>query len=428
MRSEALSLVQPRAPRAILAYPRLPTAYELPPGWEAVHFADGVDALAITTRHLSDDVLEQLVRRTGDPLIPVISLVDDDRWWLDASARGGSWNAWQKAEDILRRLAELPPSIRNGGSTEELLLARMYSRNAPLDPIYNAAVPELISYPVAGLLKGVAEAANRLVETGHLARRFFERMHVCADCGASLLSVREECRACRSPNLVEQSIVHHFRCGHEANEESFRTGTALQCPKCGDALRHIGLDYDKPGSVVQCRACGHVDDIPAVGFVCLNCGHHRDSEQMPRRDWYSYVMTALGTQQLLLGRISVDGPARPAAPFRLLLEHLVRAQASFGTPFRVLQLQLPQAEGDGSRRHEQVLHLILDGLRSALRPVDTIAERPEGFLVLLPHAGDAEAMAAIAHIRVRLAEILQDDVVYRLDVLPADAIEPLLRG
>src|SRR5690606_40183182 len=147
-----------------------------------------------------------------------------------------------------------------------------------------------VYYPLAGRLVAVAEVANALSQKGYLSRRFFDRFHICPECRSSRLNVREECHRCRSADLVEEGIVHHFGCAHEAAEAMFLRGQDLICPKCLKPLRHIGIDYDRPGSVQTCRACGHMDDTTSVGFVCVACGRHHAAGGIGVRDWHSYAL------------------------------------------------------------------------------------------------------------------------------------------
>ena len=74
-------------------------------------------------------------------------------------------------------------------------------------------------------------------------------------------------------DLAQQPIVHHYRCGWQEPEQRFIKGRAVICPKCRRELRHYGVDYDKPGSVLVCRSCQKAKPDPVVQFVCLDCAN-----------------------------------------------------------------------------------------------------------------------------------------------------------
>ncbi len=427
----AISLISHKSFLSFAAYPQLPIGCPVPEGWNATRHSSRVDALVITTRNVSTADLEQLIRHFDDPFLPVISLVQDDRPLFDCTASNGTWDAWERAHDILLRLHDLPNAVRHSKAAEAVLLGRLYSRNTQLRPTYNPALLDGISYPAAGQLQEVTATADQLVERGQLERQFFDRMYVCPDCRSSILSVREECHSCRSPHLIEESIVHHFRCSHEASEHTFRRAGRFECPKCGDGLRHIGLDYDKPGSMLICQNCRAVDDTSAVGFLCIHCGRHHDAEKMPTRDWFSYQLTAKGTNYLLDGCAdeSCFGPS--SSEFMILLGYASREQMAFGVPFQVLRLSFTEAQKirDYSvRLWKQLQQLVRDGLHSALRDVDSVTEVEDGALILLPRTTERETAITIAHIRQRLSEILQVDPGVKCEVVPPSEIQHLLQG
>ena len=426
----ALPVIPHKSHLVFAAYPKLPFGFPVPPGWSAARLSQHIDALVIASRNVSDPDIERLIRNFDDPFLPVISLVQDDRLMFDGTECSGSWQVWEVAQSILTRLHDLPDSIRQSKAPEGILLGRLYSRNAQLKPVYSPAQPEGVAYPIAGLLQGVAATADRLVRSGQLERRFFDRMYFCPECHSSILSVREECHSCRSPHLIEESIVHHFRCSHEAAEHTFRVEGRFECPKCGDGLRHIGLDYDKPGSMLICQSCGAVDDTAAVGFVCLYCGRRHDTEKMPTRDWYSYQLTTKGTQYLLGG--CVDETCIETAPssFKILLDYASREQTAFGVPFQVIRIKYTEASkirGYSVRLWTQLQELVRDGLHSALRDVDSISEVDDGLLILLPRATEKNTAVTIAHIRQRLSEILQVDPGVECEAVPQSEIRHLLQ-
>ncbi len=289
----------------------------------------------------------------------------------------------------------------------------------------------MVSYDVlGGSIGNPAEAANALTRRGCLSRDFFDRFHICPQCRSSALNIREECHKCRSPHINEEVIVHHFRCGYEGLEKKFkRSNGDLQCPKCNDKLRHIGLDYDKPGSVVVCMSCSAANDGTAVGFVCMHCKAKHDAAQVPVLDWYSYQMTSLGSQILFAGGVATQNPTNGPDNFKLVLQQSIQHEEAFGTPFQVLKGVFENSESIRSRSiraAKQTEDLVIDVLRSALRPVDTVTPCENGVLILLPHMREADAGKVIAEIERRMSEVVLHDPGLRFDALSRLEAEQLL--
>jgi hypothetical protein len=405
------SLASTQEPWCFLAYPRLQDGYRFPQGWKPAEQGDPIDAVILTTV-IPDYALKIILNNIGDPLVPVVSFVADGRQCVDATGLGDHV-AWARAHAIQARLRELPPSIRHSAQPEDILLARMYSRDQGLIAAHDSSSRDLVRYAVAGGLDDISEVATSLFNKGFLTRSFFDRIHCCPQCRSGHLSVREECHCCRSPNIREEVVIHHFRCAHEAPESQFRTGTSFECPKCARPLRHIGLDYDKPGSVTLCNECGSINDKPIVGFKCIDCGAHHSPDQVPAKAWYSYSLTSLAMNRILRGEaspalLSGMGPDQ----FQILLEHTQREQREFGFPYQVASITFAHRdaiEAENIRLWKQSMLLMNDALHSALREVDAVQEQPNGFLVLMPRTDPDSAVRAMEMIVNRMRTILKVD-------------------
>lgn len=408
------------APTAnFLAYPRFQDKDRFPQGWQPAGPGDPIDAVVLTTA-VPDHAFKIVLNHIGDPLVPIVSLVPDDRQSIDAAGQGEQL-AWARAYAIQARLREMPPSIRHSAQPDDILLARIYSRGQGLNALYDPSSSDRIRYPVAGALDNVPEVATRLFNQGFLARTFFDRIFCCPQCRSAHLSVREECHSCRSANISEEVMVHHFQCAHEAPESQFRRQSGFECPKCARPLRHIGLDYDKPGSITRCDDCGSINDKPSVGFKCIACGAHHAPDQVPVKTWYSYNLTSAGQQRALQGK---DGPGAllAAGPdgFQILLEQTRREYREFGSPYQVASITFAHRdliEAENVRLWEQSLLLVGDALHSALRQVDAVREQPDGFLVLMPRTDPESAARAMAIISSRIKATLKIDPGFQYNLI-----------
>jgi hypothetical protein len=205
---------------AFLPYPEH-TLRTWPDGFQPAGQNEPIEALVLTTP-VPEAEIAALTQDIVDPLLPIVSLAGGRNPQFDASGAVGE-SAWDRAGSIARRLRKLPHSIRHATNPEDVLLAWMYSRDLPLSASYDEDARDLVCCPLRWPARDVAEVALRLHSQGFLTRSFFDRIHDCPHCRSSRLSVREECSRCRSPNILDEATVHHFRCGHIGPETSFRS-------------------------------------------------------------------------------------------------------------------------------------------------------------------------------------------------------------
>jgi hypothetical protein len=172
-----------------------------------------------------------------------------------------------------------------------ILLAHLAVRDKVLTPYDDVGSPGVAAYREATIFSQLSASIELLVGVGFLERAFVERLNLCPNCRSARLLVREECAACRSSNVKDEPIVHHFRCGHQAPEKQFRSGEDFICPKCARPLLHFSVDYDQPGTVVSCAQCGHAAGESRIGYRCLDCNQKDDAERLETLDISSYALT-----------------------------------------------------------------------------------------------------------------------------------------
>jgi len=185
----------------------------------------------------------------------------------------------------------LAPQYRYTVDPDMQILAHMYVSGRQLRGMRYPLTPEAVCYPGFPSASHIIPIADRLVLRGLLKKTFFDRLHECRTCRSRRLSVREECPSCRSADLRETSLIHHFHCAALLPEEQFRQGTALICPKCKRQLRNYGKDYDRPGDAYVCNTCDTTSSELEVGFICLDCNARMDGEGAERVDLHSYALT-----------------------------------------------------------------------------------------------------------------------------------------
>lgn len=174
---------------------------------------------------------------------------------------------------------------------------------SPFGYAYPAASERLGTEP-----GGEVETLERLAQAGYLRRVFHDRIHLCAFCSNHALNFREVCPRCRSADVDIVEILHHYRCAHVAPEVDFSSGGELRCPKCRHELRHVGMDYERPGAHYLCASCRFVFQDPPVQTRCLSCDRFGEVHEARVRVVHAYTLTPRGEVAAIQGELEPDGP------------------------------------------------------------------------------------------------------------------------
>lgn len=147
--------------------------------------------------------------------------------------------------------------------------------------------------------KNLRRLVAQMLEQGYIEPvKFVERIHLCPMCQSDQLIFAECCTNCKSSNLKEEDMIHHFRCANIAPEREYIYDGDLRCPKCKKFLRHIGIDYDRPSKVQTCNDCGTTQLHSEMKVICAACGHSTQPHKLTPYDIEEYTFTPKGIQEL----------------------------------------------------------------------------------------------------------------------------------
>jgi len=302
----------------------------------------------------------------------------------------------------------------------EKLLARIFARDAKLEASYDPGDRSQVRYNVTLANETLIREAEKLCKNDFLRREFFDRFHSCYRCASSRLHVREECPDCHSADLREEPYIHHFKCAYQGIEPDFHRNGRLICPKCRQELSHFSVDYDKPGSAIVCGRCGCQGSEPAVGFMCMDCGAHIDSDAAPAHDVHSYVLTEEGIAFLQMG-YALRGPGQRTLRFSdLPLAFVVTLNAAAKkyndtkTPFTVLNLSYEREREiireTGHRQFSNARDLFVQNVQNLLGERGVLVKGQSYDFCLLRDRRPAEADDLVDEIRKNGSENLKLDL------------------
>ncbi|WP_456762998.1 TackOD1 domain-containing metal-binding protein [Bradyrhizobium sp. USDA 4011] len=276
----------------------------MPPG--CVESDDGVPDIIVLTETNAAALVSSRLRPALAAVLPIVDVsgrIGQRSQFRRADiVLGGSGcnslaDAAQMLNPVIQRVHGLPPPIFAATDPRVILLARLLVRERGMEPRRDPSVKETVSYDDEIAVPGARMLAEQLVGLGLMERRFFDMRSVCPYCDSARLSVRERCISCGSADVADHAILHHMRCGFQGPEQDFFDPSkedVLRCPKCTRRLEEFSIDYDRPGTVCVCRACGRVSGDTAVEFGCLDCDADIASANIDSRSVYAYFLTEAG--------------------------------------------------------------------------------------------------------------------------------------
>jgi CheY-like chemotaxis protein len=377
---------------------------------------------------VSADELVSIWHRKALFALPVIDLTGTLGTKADLDASKLSAQDAEQVSQLIRhfqdRRARLHRDLLLSENMGEKLLGRVFVSERPLAAALDPESKSFISYNTTLSGPLVAREAENLCQQGLFKLEFFDRFQTCPRCQSARMHVREECWKCRSADLVEEPYLHHFKCAYQGPESQFRQGDDLICPKCRRELTHFGFDYDRPGSMIVCQACGHAASDPAVGFVCLDCNTHTDSDACPTSDVYSYQLTDDGLGFAEFGKTFL-GQAHEALRFaELPLELIVALNAAAKryneekVPFTLVNIAYEKEREitaeHGARQFAQARDLFIENLRAATHSADMVIKGQSYDYALLSNIDPAQAKKEFNRLRDAAQATVRFDLGARL--------------
>lgn len=302
---------------------------------------------------------------------------------------------------VIERVRTLPATYFQSTDPGLWLLARLATREMALEPQRDVGAKATVRYAQTSMLPNLLASAERLYRSEHLERHFFDRLNLCPSCSSARLLVREECRSCRSSDVVEEPIIHHLRCAYQGPERDFRDGRHLTCPKCRNRLEHFSVDYDKPGILTVCNSCGHTSGEPAVGFVCLDCASKGDANLLRPQIIYSYALTELGRQAVFNAFAESDGETE-SQRLRRMVRQFVAEHRALAIPCAILVVELHPARVGGELGEvtiEEATEFFGSMLRETFSPETDILRLGRTFTVMISGHSPAAITADLEQIR-----------------------------
>ena len=250
---------------------------------------------------------------------------------------------------------------------------------------------------------------------------FLEKVYQCNSCGSGHLHYREVCPHCDSSNSKSEDLIHHFPCAYVGPISDFRNtiDSTLTCPKCNKALRHIGIDYDKPSVIHHCNNCDQNYQDASIKSKCLSCQNDVEVKFLVPRHINIYKLTRKGRSAATSG-LFASGEAIDAVfgtvnmpTFRTIahyeverIKNRVEQNASMAMVYIEGVLELYNRLGKKAER--RLVEELVAMIRDNIRPMDVIAfESSSTFFVLLPGTDKLAAETAMNTLATNVTEMMK---------------------
>ncbi len=343
---------------------------------------------------------------------------------------------------LWQRLAEIPFRASLEDRADLTVLRLAYSRDTSIEANFAIGSQSLVHYPLLDPAPSTRQRLELLADVDLLRRRHFTRTHNCGKCASARLHVYEACPACDSAHLIEEPIVHHYRCGWQEQQSKFVTDRMLICPKCRRELRHYGVDYGKPGNVSICQACGAANAEPKPLFACLDCGAETPTAEAAETDWYHYDVTEEGLRALHLGRLPrfdfrslLEGRTRAFSrrEFQLLATEGMRVARRYHRPFTIARISLQDVNAlrgiKGSADVDAAFRLAVDVIVETLRDSDFVAaDGATSILLGFPETAAKDANVVVERLRKRIIDTIAVPIDLSAETADDDTAVELLTG
>ncbi len=108
------------------------------------------------------------------------------------------------------------------------------------------------------------------------------------------------CPICDSYDLDKGEVIEHNKCHHIDFKSNFVDYNGnFVCPKCGEALKQIGVDYMRVGVNYTCHN-HHIFPYAEHKYTCKNCGKEFNEDEANLVELYKYRILDEGKTSLAI--------------------------------------------------------------------------------------------------------------------------------
>jgi ribosomal protein L37AE/L43A len=142
---------------------------------------------------------------------------------------------------------------------------------------------------------------GEMAAAGTLSSELVDKAPACPECGSKQLSTRYACPQCSTYDINRTYLFEHLKCGKVGNEESFKKGDEIICPKCQAVLHNFGVEYRAVGVWYECNKCKNSFNNPNHLHFCRPNHHEFSPDRVNLVPVYKYELNRKAIEQIRKG-------------------------------------------------------------------------------------------------------------------------------
>ena len=194
-----------------------------------------------------------------------------------------------------------PTGIYANPEARKILQYLLGHSQSALEPSFLAN--DELSYGLVETILGsvrpdVAGLLNEMVSAGTLASELVDKAPSCPECGSKQLSTRYTCPKCSAYDVTRTYLLEHLKCGKVGNEDGFKKGDEIVCPKCQTVLHNYGVEYRAVGVWYECNKCKNSFNNPNHIHFCRPKHHEFSPDRVNLVPIYKYELNKKAIEQI----------------------------------------------------------------------------------------------------------------------------------
>ncbi|MBD3206244.1 hypothetical protein GF319_07865, partial [Candidatus Bathyarchaeota archaeon] len=149
------------------------------------------------------------------------------------------------------------------------------------------------------------EKLDSLYEKGFLRRSVFSNVMKCPSCDEYSFVISLRCPHCNSRRIERGEVLEHYDCGHQGFKEDFLEDDSYVCPRCGEELEQLGVDFRRAGLYYKCIECEEFFGNPVEIHICSMCEGEFELNELVFKTVWSYSGDPERVKSIVLG-VEID--------------------------------------------------------------------------------------------------------------------------
>lgn len=148
--------------------------------------------------------------------------------------------------------------------------------------------------------KNILNSLDIMYNNKYIDKKKLFSIAVCPKCGSNPKESYLTCPVCDSTDIVKGEVIEHNKCHHIDFKSNFIDSDGnFECPKCGEVLKQIGVDYLRIGTNYKCSN-SHIFPYPEHKYICVECDVEFKENEANLKGVYKYSMLENGKSRLFI--------------------------------------------------------------------------------------------------------------------------------